>query len=216
MRAQRVGGRAMKPRLLALVVLAFWTSLALAERPAPLPKQVDLKVKFDELDLSARQQGARGTCVFFAVTGLANFEYARSMGGRQEPFSEEYLVWAARQATGRSGGTFTRAVRGLNHFGICAESLMPYAAKDDETRTPPADARAAAQKRAKRWQMSWIHHGDSATALSENELTAIKRALLAGHPVGAVFRLPKKMSTDVLQVPSAPDLEGRGPRPPGR
>jgi hypothetical protein len=66
-----------------------------------LPNQVDLKIKFDELELHARLQGTRGTCVFFSVAALANYEYARSTGKPQEPFSEEHLVWAARNAMGR-------------------------------------------------------------------------------------------------------------------
>jgi hypothetical protein len=197
---------AMMQRLLVLVILCVGHSFASAQET--LPKKVDLKTQFDELKLPARQQGGRGTCVFFSVTALVDFEVARSLGEPQEQFAEEYLVWAARQATGRSGGNFTKAVRGLNAFGLCPESEMPYGAKDDETRKPSAAAQSAAGNLAQRWQMHWLHHGDFKVTLTESEVTAIKRALHAGHPVGAAFILPKKMTADILQVPGAEDRGG--------
>ena len=94
----------------------------------PLPPRVDLSAEFDKLALPPGVQGDRDVCSLFAITGLANFEYARSQPDSHNQLSEEFLIWAARKATGKKDdqAMFYEAACGLNRLGICADRLMPH------------------------------------------------------------------------------------------
>ena len=122
------------------------TELDAADKP--LPKQVDLRPRYAKFGLPPRAQGPRDTCSLFAVTGVAEYELAKSRPGRAPRLSEEYLVWAANEATGLTGdqAMFIEAVEGLSRLGICTEADMPYEEKTDPKRTPTAAARADAHK----------------------------------------------------------------------
>jgi len=97
-------------RLLGLFVL---TGIAPAQ--THLPARVDLTPEFQTFGLTPDVQGARADCTLFAVTGLAEFEWARY--GTRPPvrFSEEFLSWAADEASGSTGdqAMFFKAVHGL-------------------------------------------------------------------------------------------------------
>ncbi len=112
----------------------------------PIPRQVDLRPRFAKFGLTPRNQGSRDTCSLFAVTCLADYELARSASGRTPHLSEEYLVWAANEATGLTGdqAMFIEAVQGLTRFGICTEVAMPYQAQSDGQRAPTDAAREEA------------------------------------------------------------------------
>jgi hypothetical protein len=198
----------MRKLLLTSISLLFWTAFAAAS-----PREADLKPQFDKFGLEARLQGGRGACTLFAVTALADFEYARKMGGPPHPFSEEYLVWSTHDASNRKddSAVIFRAVHFLNQLGICADQYMPYAGKKEDAITDPsAEARANAKLHAGRWKVHWIRRLDFKQRLTDNELRAIKKALIAGHPVAISMALPKKLKgASLLEVPAA-DAVGYG------
>src|SRR5262249_31558362 len=131
--------------------------LALGWAPAAhgqaLPLKVDLRPEFKKLGLTAQAQGSRDVCSLFALTGAAEFEFARAEKGIKKRFSEEYLVWAANEATGQTGdqAMFFEALHGLRELGICTTDLMPYEATTDAKRKPSDKALADAKTRSHRW-----------------------------------------------------------------
>ncbi|MBE3133431.1 MAG: hypothetical protein IMZ55_08145, partial [Acidobacteria bacterium] len=76
---------------------------AKAAGPQGLPAKADLVAEFQKLGFAAVSQGGRDTCSLFAITALASFEYARAAPPPHAPLSEEFLIWAADEATGRRG-----------------------------------------------------------------------------------------------------------------
>ena len=115
-----------------------------------LPSQVDLRPEFENKGLVCHAQGDRDTCSLFAVTALAEFEAGRGNGGPQPSFSEEFAIWAAKKATGKTHdqAMFYEATRGLNVLGICRDDLMPYRGKPNPAEKP--SPRALADAHAKR------------------------------------------------------------------
>lgn len=69
-----------------------------------LPGKINLVPEFRELGLAPRAQKPRDTCSLFAITALADFEYARSTSRPHKRLSEEFLIWAANKANGAGGG----------------------------------------------------------------------------------------------------------------
>ena len=59
-------------------------------------------------------QGDRDVCSLFAVTSVADFKSARRSPGHPSCLSEEFLIWAARKATGKTHdrAMFYEAVQG--------------------------------------------------------------------------------------------------------
>jgi hypothetical protein len=166
-----------------------------------LPAGVDLKPELDRLRLTARVQGNRDTCSLFAVTGVAEFEVGRESPHR---LSEEFLIWAAKEATGKTHdqAMFYEAYQGLNGLGICSDRLMPYAGSSDAPRRPSPDALANAEKESRRWLAHWIKRWDVQRPLSPPQLLAIRQALAAGHPVACGLRWPKRLQGyQLLEVP---------------
>ena len=192
-------------RLLGLAGLIVIAGPALAQSP-PLPSKVSLIGDFSALGLAPRQQGARDTCSLFAITALAGFECAKGISGPHVPLSEEFLIWAAKEACGkkREQAMFYEAAHGLNTFGICSEELMPYAERSDAERKPAAEALANAKGRSGRWGIQWIKRWDIQRSLGDAELRAIKGALAGGHPVACGLRWPKALrGHELLDVPGA-------------
>jgi hypothetical protein len=184
----------------ALMQLATFFALAAVNARSTaaaeaLPTNVDLTPEFQRLDLPAHAQGDRDVCSLFAVTGIADFENARHGPGKQPCLSEEFLIWAARQSTGKDHdqAMFYEAVHGLNLLGICCEELMPYVAKAGR-RQPSPKALADARQRAERWQVHWIRRWNVSRPMSDAQLQGIKRALAQGHPVACGLRWPNKLS----------------------
>jgi hypothetical protein len=176
---------------------------ALAADDKTLPARVDLRPQYKKLGLTPRGQGARDTCSLFAVTALAEFEAARKEA-KGVRLSEEFLVWAANEATGLGGdqAMFYEALHGLRVLGICTEERMIYEAKSDAKRKP--SARALADARARRdWAVHWIKRWNVKTGLGAEQLRAIKAALAAGHPVAVGMRWPKRLvlKEGVIQTP---------------
>jgi Cysteine protease len=160
-----------------------------------LPRQVDLRSRYAAYGLEPRAQGRRGTCSLFALVGVLEFERAATGGARPgERLSVEFLNWASHQTNGRrqDGSFFSDALEGLRRFGICGESLLPYAESYDADAAPPDAALRDAQKRRTDFRVHWIKEWDVKTGLTEEHLTAIRRRLAEGHPVAAGMRWPKK------------------------
>ena len=188
---------------IGLLVMATAAAAAAAQAP-PLPGSVDLVPEFQKLGLAPRVQGGRDTCSLFAVTALADFEFARHAGPPHVRLSEEFLIWAAHEAVGHKGdqAMFYEAVQGLNAFGICSAGLMPYENAPDAARKPSAAALADAAGRGSRWRVHWIKRWDVKQPLSDAELLAIKMALAGGHPVACGLRWPiSPRGHEILKAP---------------
>ena len=188
---------------LGFVGLLVMAGIAEAQAPS-VPARADLVPEFEKLGLAPGVQGGRDTCSLFAITALAEFEYARNTPPPHVRFSEEFLIWAANAATGRTGdqAMFYEAVHGLNALGICSDALMPYEKTGDAARKPSAAALADAKDRRARWQVRWIRRWNVKCPLSDAELLAIKAALAAGHPVACGLRWPVSVSGhELVKVP---------------
>ncbi|MBI3866266.1 MAG: C1 family peptidase [Planctomycetia bacterium] len=189
--------------LVALASCAIGATIAAASE-RPLPKKVDLRPRFAKFGLAPLSQGSRDTCSLFAVTGVAEYERAKDVSGPAPRLSEEFLVWAANDATGLNGdqAMFIEAVQGLTRLGICDESSMPYADKTDPDRAPSDAARAEARRNG-HWTAHWIKRWNVKTGLSAAELNAVKSALANDHPVAIGMRWPKQpqLTTTFIQDP---------------
>jgi hypothetical protein len=119
-------------------------------RPAELQPLVDLRPKFFELSLNAKNQGPRPSCAIFAI--VSSLEYQNALlTGRPERFSEEYLLWAtcktlnrmprpradsaAELTTGANAEDFDDADEGfalsevvtaLRGYGVPLQDSLPY------------------------------------------------------------------------------------------
>ena len=193
----------------ALVLLGAASTVWSEDKP--LPARVDLSAEFDKLALPPRAQGDRDVCSLFAITGLANFEYARSQPESHTQLSEEFLIWAARKATGKKDdqAMFYEAACGLNRLGICADRLMPYAKTADAHRQPSAQALADAHRLTERWKVEWIKRWDLKNPLSDRQIHELKQALANHHPVACGMRWPKndKDGHQLLKVLPANEVE---------
>ncbi len=193
--------------LRSVVVLATVGTASAQE--GRLPPKVDLRHEFVKLGITPHAQFDRDVCSLFAITGVADFEYARAHPLLRKRLSEEFLIWAANEATGKGHdqAMFYEAVAGLNAFGTCAAELMPYDEKSDPNRGPLPMARADAKERSHRWCAEWIKRWDVDRPLSEAQLIAIKRALAHGHPVACGLRWPKTLKgAALIEVPPPRDV----------
>ena len=176
---------------------------AVAEQPA-LPHKISLLAEFELFGLTPLAQGNRDVCSLFAITAVAEFERDRHAKNPQPRLSEEYLIWAAKEAVGKSGdqAMFYEAVLGLDHLGICPSELMPYT-KEPGHHAKPSQRRlsrvgnsdiAGVPCGSRRWSVD--------AKLTEPEHLEIKRALAAGHPVACGLRWPNKLQgSELLKVP---------------
>ena len=169
-----------------------------------LPNRTSLIPEFQNLGLSPRAQGKRDTCSLFAITALAEFEYAKNNPAPPMPFSEEFLSWAVNRTrrVNKDQAKFDEAVRGLNTFGITSEEMMPYASTHDPGRKPSLAAIKDPRSRNGRWKAFWIKRWNPKSPLSEPQILAIKKALASGHPVACGLRWPKSQKGhQLLEVP---------------
>jgi Papain family cysteine protease len=194
----------MRPALLSLFLACGASGIAEAQGGTPLPSHVDLRPAFEGEGLACTAQGDRDTCSLFAITAVAEFE---SGGGRDmphPPLSEEFAIWAAKKATGKTHdqAMFYEATRGLNVLGICRADLMHYVEKPKPAEKPSPRALSDARTRSERWHVHWIRRWNVNRPLNDGELTAIKHALAHRHPVACGMRWPKSMKgNQILAVP---------------
>jgi hypothetical protein len=189
-----------------LAALMFLATASLAFPADPLPRRVDLEPRFADFGLPALSQGNRDTCSLFAITALAEFEVCRATPRSKQRLSEEYLVWAANEATGSRGdqAMFYEAIHGLNELGICDWNAAPYSEQSGGPGKPSEQAASAARAMAYRWRPVWIKRWNVDQPMTDGQLTAIKSALAAGHPVACGLRWPKTLNGSALvKVPPA-------------
>ena len=175
-----------------------------ATAQAALPAKADLTPDFERYGLPTQSQGA-DTCSLHAVASLAEFELAKVSEDKDRRRSTEFLIWAARAATGKkqNQAMFYEAVDGLNKLGICRESLMPEEEEKNHAAHPPSVAALAdAKKESHRWKVHWVRRWNIARPMEDAQLLAIEEALAAGHPVACGLRWPKTLKGyEVIQVP---------------
>lgn len=151
---------------------------------------VDLRGRFASLALAPRQQGKRGACQAFAFLGPAEFELARK--GRAVRLSPQYLMWAANRANHLDrleGFNPDLLVRGLEEYGVCEESLMPYVPRNE----PLGEASVAALndgRQRRRFLLDVIKHWTAPIGFDDSDLHQIMETLEAGTPVTATFCWP--------------------------
>lgn len=184
------------------------TVAAVAAVPDPLPDEVDLRPQFEALGIAAKSQGGRGTCSVFALVGALEFELARATG-TYEPLSEEFLNWASHKTNGRpdDGTFFSDGVAGVQQYGICLASLLPYAGGFDAALQPSPEVLADAATRRAAYAV-WVKDWDVTTGLTDEMMAHIKALLAEGHPVAAGLRWPNRdvwTSDHTLEMP--PDGE---------
>ncbi len=171
-----------------------------------MPASVDLGPVFQQRGLAPRAQGSRNTCSLFAITALADFEYQQTAQESRPRLSEEFLIWAANEATGRVGdqAMFYEAIQGLNALGICPDESFAYSREPDPKQIPSEKNLADARELSHRWRVEWLKRWDVREPLTPEELLSIKRALADGHPVACGLRWPKSQrGPDLLEVPPA-------------
>ncbi|MGA2068528.1 MAG: C1 family peptidase [Thermoguttaceae bacterium] len=188
---------------LCLAVLLGLVHTSVAPGQSPLPGKVDLTAEFNRLALMPQVQGA-DTCSLHAVASLAEFELAERDPRPHAERSTEFLIWAAKKATGKDHdqAMFYEAVFGLNRFGICREALMPEVGPGHARHPPSAAALADAKQQSNRWEVHWIKRWDLKRPLDDAQIRAIKEALAHGHPVACGLRWPKTLKGhELIQVP---------------
>ena len=159
--------------------------------------------------MAPEAQGARNTCSLFAISAVAEFEYHATGNRADSRFSQEYLVWAADEATGMSGdqAMFYEALAGLNALGMCSAELAPYADEADAGHRAPDDAIEAARALRERWRVHWIRLWNVRRPLSDAQMVAIRAALADGHPVACGLRWPSHGRGErIMDVPAADDV----------
>lgn len=193
-------------QIAATIAISTSAAKVAAQEQTPLPPSVDLRPDYARFDLPPCVQGSRNTCSLFAVAALAELECGRSDAGSAATFSQEYLTWAANEATGRVGdqAMFYEALCGLNSLGICHADLMPYESDGDRGRRPSDEALSRAKELSDRWRVHWIKFWDVQQPLTDDQMLAIKRALADGHAVACGLRWPNsEQGRDILDVPPA-------------
>jgi hypothetical protein len=193
-------------RSLITVLLALLSVSESALAQAALPAEVNLVPEFRKLGLTPLAQGNRDVCSLFAVTALAEFESGRHKSKPPGRLSEEYLIWAAKKATGKHGdqAMFYEACHGLETLGICQAELMPYAAAANTHRVPSPKAQENARELAGHWRIHWLRRWNVARPLNDGEMKGIKEALALGHPVACGLRWPKVLKGGVLREVPGP------------
>lgn len=152
-----------------------------------------LRPLFEKYGIGIYDQGERGTCSIFAITGLLEFEYAHTQG-ITAPLSVEYLNWASNMITGElaDGSYFSDALTALNKYGICSDELFPYYIQNYNSQVAPSQAAIKEAKKRRGASLYWIKEWNPTTGMAEEQIAQIKQQILKEHPVAIGFRWPKK------------------------
>lgn len=191
-------------------------------RPAEVRAEVDLRARFQQLELGVKNQGHRPSCAIFAVVSALEYQNAE-LAGRVEKFSEEYLIWAVRRivqrtgASGESGGAaatedadegfaLSEVVEALRAYGIPLQSSMPntFGSKIDAIEDPPALAVAEARNH----ERVFVHRlpgRDPATLINN-----LVQALNAGVPVPVGMAWPNYRSIRTGYLSAQKPMAGSG------
>ncbi len=170
----------------------------------------DLAPRMRAWGLPLKAQGPRGTCSVFAITAAIEYAVARR-NACGAPLSEQFLNWAAHQASGEAGdgGFFSDIWAGFQAYGVCAQALAPYSETYDPDYRPTTEAlRQAAALRGKPFAFHWIKEWDVETGLTDEHVAAVGACLLAGWPVCAGMRWPREAPwrDGVLRAPDDADV----------
>lgn len=126
-------------------------------------EEVDLRPACQEMGFFLKDQGRRPSCAVFALVSALEFEIARH-GGRPEPLSEEFLVWAVRELQPGipvdDGYHFPEVVAALQTYGVPRLDLMPntFGRKIEDIRPTPAALSDALSRRSA--VPVWFRPGD--------------------------------------------------------
>jgi hypothetical protein len=184
-------------------------------RPAKIEPEVDLRPRFRELELYAKDQGRRPSCAIFAVVSALEFINSDAMG-RPEKLSEEYLTWATYKTIQRfvpegaglgeaaededadAGFALTEVVTALRSYGVPLQARMPntFGASGNKIGEPPPEVIAEARNRA-HVAVHLVPGRDNATQLNN-----IVHALNANLPVAIGTAWPRfyKLKTAMLNT----------------
>lgn len=113
--------------------------------PATINREVDLRPKYFQMELTVKSQGRRPSCAVFAIVSALEFQ-AAELTGQPQKLSEEYLSWATRKTVQRvvapvvapsaetaaalegdadEGFSLNEVVLALRTYGIPLQSSMP-------------------------------------------------------------------------------------------
>jgi len=154
-----------------------------------LPKEVDLRPKFQEFGLEPRVQGHRGTCSVFTTVAALEFALAKRQG-KGTPLSVEYLNWACNEVinnhTQDRGQFFHHLLQAYAQYGVCPEDQMPYQPNFDPKLQPSNQAADAAKEMIKQgFQIHWIRPLRLDEGLRSWHMQEVKEVLASGWPVAA-------------------------------
>ncbi len=163
---------------------------------APRADGVDLRPRFKQLDIAAKNQGRRPSCAVFAIIGALEYQNAELIG-RTERLSEEYLVWATLRSIGRTaaaqdttssdaGFSLVEVAQALRAYGVALQTQMPYAAPGAPTPEPPQNLVEDARQR-RNVVPTFITGRDP-----ESRLANVIHALNEGLPVIAGVMWPRE------------------------
>jgi hypothetical protein len=162
------------------------------------PPLVDLRPKFEKYGLDVRQQGKRGACQVLAMVGVIEFQLA--VRGQRVDLSEQFIMWAANQATGRKrvdGFNPDLLIAGLKQYGICDELLMPYVPRNEEIPPPSSDAIENAKARSS-CKVIWIKHWTSNIGFVDKDIKEITSRLEEGTPVTSTLCWPSGLNDEQI------------------
>lgn len=177
-------------------------------RAPELQPLVDLRPKFFELSLNAKNQGPRPSCAIFAIVSALEYQNA-TLTGQAERFSEEYLLWATCKTLNRAprarpdaaaepvgdgaedydstdeGFALSEVVTALRAYGVPLQNSLPYSfARTTALKDPPREVMEEARHRRQVSVLPLPGH-DQSTILAN-----LIQALHAGIPVAVGMGWP--------------------------
>jgi hypothetical protein len=199
--------------LAGLLSVLGWIALVPVEGEEPLPKKVSLVGEFDRLGLTPLQQGNQDSCGVFAITSLLEFESENKAPAPHKPLSEEYIIWAACEVSGKTHeqSMFFELAEAINKEGVCTAEAMPYTKTFDLKHKPSGEAIAQSRSYRERWRVNWIRRWAYEPPLTDEQMGQIKHALSDEHPVAIGVRWPNtndnaKLESQLLTPPPAREL----------
>lgn len=164
--------------------------LTLAPGKTQLPARVDLRPRFDRLDLPICQQDGPW-CWAFTTIGVLEYEESQFRKHRVQ-LSPGYLAWAAQEtdSQGTGGSNFGRANRGLEQFG--SVTLAVGGVPQGGSRlVKPDDSTVQLGKEFDGLEFRWIRFWNR-QEMDDAQLKAIKADVAGGHPVAVGMMWPNQ------------------------
>lgn len=167
----------------------------------PVPRErtgVDLRPEFERRGIAVREQGKRGSCQVFAF--VAPLEFQLSKSGRPADLSEQFLMWAANDAsriTRIEGHNPDHLIRGLQKHGICSEQLMPYIPRKEPLGEPRTTALKDAAIR-KNCELVSIKHWQSDIGFGADHMQSLIQTLDKELPVTVTLCWPSGLPDEQI------------------